>query len=94
MALSTIPSPTGLKLDKVGADFLRIDSQVALTFSGIALAATDKETRRRALTVARKAHDTVLRLMNRFELTHSQREKLDSNLQRLQTELRSLGQII
>jgi hypothetical protein len=76
------------------ADFLRIDSEVALTLSGIALGATDEETRTRTTIAARKASDTIARLRWRTELTDAQREKLDTNLQQLQTELRSLGQII
>jgi hypothetical protein len=76
------------------ADFLRIDSEVALTLSGIALGATDEETRTRTTIAARKAFDTIARLRWRTELTDAQREKLDTNLQQLQTELRSLGQII
>ena len=76
------------------ADFLRIDSEVALTLSGIALGATDEETSTRTTIAARKAFDTIARLRWRTELTDAQREKLDTNLQRLQTELRSLGQII
>ena len=76
------------------ADLLRIDSEVALTLSGIALGATDEETSTRTTIAARKAFDTIARLRWRTELTDAQREKLDTNLQRLQTELRSLGQII
>jgi hypothetical protein len=76
------------------ADFLRIECEVALTFSGIALAATDEATRRRTTMVARRAHDTIARLMGRIELTDAERDKLDANLQRVQTELQSLGQIL
>jgi hypothetical protein len=91
MAVSRIPSAIVNSLDRIGADFLRIDSEVALTFSGIALTATDDETKRRTAKVARKAYDTIARLVSRVELTDIQREKLDANLRRVEAELQSLG---
>jgi hypothetical protein len=81
-------------MNRVAADFLRIDSQVALTFSGIALAATDESTRRRTTMVARRAYETIVRLGRLIELTEGERNKLDTNLQRVQSELQSLGQIL
>jgi len=91
MAVSRTPSPILNSTNRIGADFLRIDSEVALTFSGIALAATDRETRRRTAMAAHKAYDSIARLLRRFELTDAEREKLDANLQRLQSELQFLG---
>jgi len=44
--------------------------------------------------VARKAFDTIARLKGRIELTHAERDKWDTNLQRVRTELQSLGQIL
>jgi hypothetical protein len=43
MADARIAPPFVNSANSVAADFLRIDSEVALTFSGIALAATDDE---------------------------------------------------
>lgn len=77
--------------NKVGADFLRIDSEVALTFSGLALATKTEEKRRRASQVARKAYVTIKRLSPNIKLTEAQTRKLNANLQRLRNELRSLG---
>jgi phage shock protein A len=85
MAVSRIPSSTA-------ADFLRIDSEVGLTFSGIALLATDKETRRRTTEFARKAYDTIARLKGRIVLTDGENAELDHNLLRLKGELQSLSQ--
>jgi hypothetical protein len=81
-------------MNRVAADFLRIDSQVALTFSGIALAATDEATRRGTTMVARRAYETIARLKRLIELTEAERNKLDTNLQRVQSELESLGQVL
>jgi hypothetical protein len=44
--------------------------------------------------VARRAYDTIARLKERIELTGAERDKLDANLQRVKTELQSLGQIL
>jgi hypothetical protein len=90
MAASRIPSST--RTNRARADFLRIDSEVGLTFSGIALGATDKETRKRTTQIARRAYDTILRLRDRVVLTEAEELKLDRNLLRLRGELQSLGQ--
>ena len=80
---------------RIGAKFLLVDSEIALTFSGIALEATDKddkEKRRRTTQTARKAYDSILRLRNNITLADGERDKLDANLQRLKSELQRLGQ--
>jgi len=77
---------------KLGAQFLQIDSEIALTFSGIALGASDERTRRRTAQSARKAFDTIMWLRKKIILTDAQRNKLDANLQRLKSELQRLGQ--
>ena len=80
------------RTNELGAQFLQIDSEIALTFSGIALGASNEEKKRRAAQTARKAHDSIMRLRKRIELTDAQRQKLDANLQKLKSELQSLGQ--
>jgi septal ring factor EnvC (AmiA/AmiB activator) len=94
MAVARMVPPVVNSTNRVAADFLRIDSEVALTLSGIALAATDEATRRHTTMVARRAYDTIARLKERIELTGAERDKLDANLQRVKTELQSLGQIL
>ena len=80
------------RTSKLGAEFLQIDSEVALTFSGIALGTDDEEKKQRMTQTARKAYDTIMHLRRGIELTDAQRNKLDANLQRLKSELQSLGQ--
>ena len=80
------------RTNRVGAEFLQIDSEIALTFSSIAMGASDKEKRRRTTKTARRAYDTIMRLRKGIVLTDIQREKLDANLQRLKNELQRLGQ--
>ena len=93
MAVSSIPSTIKSINRSAAADFLRIDSEVGLTFSGIALGATDEATKRRTSTVARKAYDTVARLRGCIILTAVEEATLDRNLLRLKSELQSLGQV-
>ena len=92
MAVSRIPASTINRVNRSTADFLRIDSEVGLTFSGIALFATDRETRRRTTNAARKAYDTIGRLRGQIVLTDAEEAALDRNLLRLKGELQSLGQ--
>lgn len=78
---------------RVSADFLRIDVATALTFSGIALETDNVMKKRRNQRAARKAYDTIRRLAKRTELNHDEAEILSSNLARLKSELRTLGEI-
>jgi hypothetical protein len=74
------------------ADFLQIDSEIALTFSSIALRASDQDTRIRTTKTARRAYDTILWLREDTYLTDAASDKLDANMRRLRNELQSLGQ--
>jgi hypothetical protein len=78
--------------NRLGARFLQVDTEIALTFSGLALAASDEGKRRSATQTARTAYNSIMRLRQGIELTDAQREKLDANLQRLKSELQRLGQ--
>lgn len=81
------------RTNRMGAEFLQIDSEIALTFSGMALGASDKEKRRRTTKTARRAYDTIMRLRKGIALTDAQTEKLDANVQRLKSELQRLGEV-
>jgi hypothetical protein len=80
------------RTNKLRANFLQIDSEIALTFASIALGASNQEKRRRTTQSARKAYDTIMRLREDTDLDDAGREKLDANLQRLKRELQSLEQ--
>jgi len=43
---------------------------------------------------ARRAYDSIARLRGNVELTEAERDKLDANVQRVKTELQTLGQIL
>jgi hypothetical protein len=82
----------GNRTNQLRADFLLIDSQVALTFSGIALGASDQEKRKRTIRTARTAYDAIERLRKGIDLSYAEKTKLDANIDRLKNELESLGQ--
>jgi len=95
------PKPTvdeilalGDRLQRTGVDFLKIDVAIALTFAGIALQTADPVKRLRNRQSARKAYDSVLKLLNRVALTHGDAQIMAHNLQRLRSELVSLGEDI
>jgi len=77
---------------KVAAKFLLVDSEIALTFSGIALGTSNEEKRRRTRRTARTAYDTIMRLRKVVNLSNAEQDKLDANLQRLRSELKRLDQ--
>lgn len=78
------------KTNRLRADFLRIDSQIALTLSGIALKASDPARRRRAAHIARSAYNTIMRLREDTDLSGADRGILEANLRQLKIELRRL----
>jgi len=82
------------RVNRIRADFLLIDSEIALTFAGMALHANDPEKRRRTTQTAQKAYDTIMRMREHVDLGPVERKKLDANLQRLKAELRTLGQTV
>jgi hypothetical protein len=91
-AVPTIKRWPASRINRNGVNFLLIDSQIALTFSAIALGARDEEKRRRTTLTARRAYDTIQRLRKNVNLTDAEREKLDANVQRLEKELHKLSQ--
>jgi len=80
------------RTNKIGADFLQADSEIALTFSGIALQTSDREMRKRRTQIARKAYETIMRLREKINFNEAERDRLDANLQRLKSELQKLGE--
>jgi hypothetical protein len=80
------------RTNKAEARFLQLDSEIALTFSAIALEARDLERRRRTTRAAHRAYDTITRLRAGIKLTDTQKHRLDANLRRLKSELEKLGE--
>ena len=82
----------GARTQRLGAEFLQVDSNMALTFSNIALTTHDKQKKIRMTQVARNAYDTIKRLRLFATLSGPQNDRLDANLRRLESELQMLGE--
>ena len=82
-----------VRSNRIRVDFLKLDVQLGLTFSGMALKTQDSEKRARTRRLGRKAYDTVLRLMDRVALTKEDDQSLALNLYRLKCDLVMLGEI-
>ena len=81
------------RFNQVSAEFLLVDVETGLTFSGIALRTKDPDKKLRNRHTARKAYDTVLRLVEKVYLDQDQAQSLNANLKRLRSELVTLGEI-
>jgi hypothetical protein len=79
-------------LSKVGFEFLLADLDTALTFLKVAESAIDADTRERNHANARRAYDTVVRLMQNLSLDDIQSEELAQKLALLKTRLQDVGQ--
>lgn len=79
--------------NRIGAQFLLVDVEVALTLSGMALNPRSGENRQRQYDSARKAYGTIKRLRRNFDLDEGEREKLNLKLQRLKSDLQKLEKI-
>ena len=77
--------------NRVGGNFLRVEVELGLTFSTIALKTQDSEQRARTTRAAREAYDNVLRLKERVALTNNTAQSLARDLLRLKCDLALLG---
>lgn len=82
------------RLERTRAEFLKVDLQTALTFTGIALRTTSGEKKQRNLRAARKAYDSIGRLLQKTELEEAEAHELNRDLQRLRAELIDLGEAL
>jgi len=81
------------RMNRATTEFLKLDLQTALTFAGIARQTRDQIRKKRNCTAARRAYDTVVRLVDRVELSVEDGRVVRHGLQRLRTELESLGEV-
>jgi len=78
--------------NRLRANFLQIDSEIALTFSSMALGTSDQEKKRRTTRTALKAYRTIVRLKESTNLVDAESDRLEANLKRLKSDLQRLGQ--
>jgi hypothetical protein len=78
--------------NKTGTDFLKADLEAALTFADIARTAEDAEERERNRRAARRAYDTIVRLINKVELNSEDANVMRSKLARLKSDLSEMDE--
>jgi len=83
---------TGRQLNSTSVDFLRIDAETALTFTGLALETDNPEKKDRNRKNARKAYDTILHLWDRVTFTSAEEAYMKATMERLKRELIQLGE--
>ena len=81
------------RFNQVSTDFLKVDLETALTFTGIALQTENDVKKKRNQQSARKAYDTILKFLNHVDLEERDAQGLHTNLERLRSELRMLGEV-
>lgn len=82
------------RANRASTDFLKLDLQTALTFTGLASNAEDRVKRERNQRAARKAYETIVHLIDRVTLTEDQARFFEENLSRLKRELIDLGEVL
>ena len=79
------------RMNRASAEFLKIDVNTALAFLHSARLSIDTERQERSRRAARKAYETILRLMARVQLSREDAQILKQGLERLKNELEGLG---
>jgi hypothetical protein len=78
--------------NKTCTDFLKADVEAAVTFMEIARSAQNPAEQDRNRHAARRAYDTVIRLIGRVKLTDADSQVLGARLARLKSGLCRLGE--
>jgi len=80
-------------LPRSGADFLFLDLDVAQSMAKSALiAGADSQKKARAQRIARRAHDTILYLSQRLNMTRQEASELKEKLAAVRRTLEQLGE--
>jgi len=80
------------RMNRAGAEFLRIDLETARTFVDIARHAYDDLCKKRNCRSARRAYDTVIKLIDKVDWHAKDGVAVKRELKRLKTELEGLGE--
>ena len=81
------------RMNRASTEFLKIDLETALTFLRIARQTTDGVRKRRNLSSARRAYETVLKLTKKIDLALEDRRIVVGGLERLRSELEHMGEV-
>jgi hypothetical protein len=82
------------RFKKVSTDFLKIELEMALTFTELAMQTRDHDKRERNRQAARKAYETVVHMMGRVPLSDDEANIFKKNLERLRFDLVDLGESV
>jgi hypothetical protein len=80
-------------LNAASVNFLKIEVETGLTLSNMALHAGEPIKRQRTTRSARKAYDTIVRLIDGVTLSQDDSEFLTRHMRRLKSELLELGEL-
>lgn len=80
------------RMNRASAEFLKIDLETALTFVDSSRQTRDAFRKKRNCQAARKAYDTVVRLISRVNLTANDTLVVNRRLELLKAELEDLGE--
>jgi hypothetical protein len=80
------------QMNRAGAEFLKIDLETARTFVEIARHPYDDSYKKRNCRSARKAYDTVSKLIDKVHWHARDEVAVKRELRRLKTELEGLGE--
>jgi hypothetical protein len=81
------------RMDRVSAEFLRIDLETARTFLKIARETRDDLRKERNCLAARQAYETVARLSAKIRMSSTERLTVTKGLDQVKFELEQLGEI-
>ena len=80
------------RMNRANAEFLKIDTETALTFIQIARQTDNNSKRQPNRRAARRAYDTARKLMPKVDLTVEDIHLLMGRLDQLRLELKALGE--
>ena len=78
------------RMNRVGANFLKLEVETALLFISIGRNTPDEARRKHSCRLAWRAYQTVLHLMPKVDLTSEDYQMVTQGLARLKTELEVL----
>jgi len=80
------------RMNRASVEFLKIDLQTAFTFLRVARQTDDPIRKHRNCRAARRAYDTVVKLMGKVRLNKQDRQTVVLGLEHLRSELQEFGE--
>lgn len=95
-----VPKPTledwlvsAREFNRAGTEFLKVDVATGLMLAKAALSSRDAEKKQRNQKSARKAYDTIVRMLTKVTPTDADAQQLNDGLHQLKADLVQLGEI-